>query len=365
MKRRTFIKNSGALGASLILPISCKQSEAKQRKKSIGVALVGLGYYSTDLLGPAFSHTENCHLAGIVTGSPEKIPAWKSKYGIPDKNIYNYENMSDAIDNPDIDVFYIVLPNGMHAEYTIKAAEAGKHVWCEKPMAVTVQECEAMIAACKKHKRQLTIGYRMQHEPNTQTIMQFGKDKPYGNIQNITAEAAFKGWSDKSNWKVRKALGGGAMYDMGVYAINGARYMAQQEPIAVTARHVIERPEIFDEVDETTIFELEFADGSMAKCRTSFNNHWNLLRAECENGWYQLEPMQSYTGVRGTTSDERPLNAPIKNQQAKQMDDDALAIMNDTDPLVSGEEGLKDVRIVRAVYESGANGGKRVPIVYS
>jgi len=363
MKRRSFIRNTGALGASLFLPFTCTSKSTGQKSKdSIGVALVGLGYYSRGVLGPAFAYAKHCHLAGIVTGSPEKIPVWQQKYGIPDANVYNYDNMHQVASNDAIDVVYIVLPNGLHAEYTIKGAEAGKHVWCEKPMAVFPEECEAMIEACKKNKRQLTIGYRMQHEPNTQTVIQYAKDKPYGDIQKITAEAGFRGFSDKSHWKTQKELGGGAMYDMGVYPLNAARYAAQEEPLAVTARHEVERPEIFDEVDETTYFTLEFPGGAIAECRTSFNNNWNLLRVDCEKGWYQLKPMQAYNGVKGETSDGILLNKPIENQQAKQMDDDALAIVNNTPPLVPGEEGLRDVRIVRAIYESAANGSKRIDL---
>jgi glucose-fructose oxidoreductase len=322
-----------------------------------------LGYYSRDLLGPAFSFTKHCHLAGIVTGSPEKIPIWQKKYGIPDQNVYNYQNMDQIATNDDIDVVYIVLPNGLHAEYTIKAAQAGKHVWCEKPMALNPMECEAMIDACKKNNRQLTIGYRMQHEPNTQTVIQFAKDKPYGAIQKIIAEAGFRGFNDKSHWKVRKELGGGAMYDMGVYSINASRYASQEEPIAVTARHEVDRPHIFDEVDETTHFTLEFPGGTKAECRTSFSNNWNHLKVDCKNGWYQLQPMQAYNGVKGETNDGILLNKPIENQQAKQMDDDALAILNDTTPLVTGEEGLKDIRILEAIYNSAAKGSQRIKLI--
>jgi len=119
------------------------------QKKKLGVALVGLGYYSTDLLAPALQQTSYCELRGIVTGSPEKIPVWKQRYGIKDSNIYNYQNMHQIADNDEIDVIYIVLPTGLHAEYAIKAANTGKHVWCEKPMARTAKECQEIIDACK------------------------------------------------------------------------------------------------------------------------------------------------------------------------------------------------------------------------
>ncbi len=328
-----------------------------QRKQVLGVALVGLGYYSTDLLAPALQQTKHCRLTGIVTGSPEKIPVWQRKYGIADKNVYNYQTMSDIANNPDIDVIYIVLPTGLHSEYAIKAAHTGKHVWCEKPMARTVAECTAMIEACRSNKVKLSIGYRMQHEPNTQTIIEWAKTKPYGKILTVKAEAGY--YDGRSNhWKQKKAMGGGAMYDMGVYPLNAARYSIGEEPVAVTARHETNRPEIYHEVDETTYFSLEFPGGARANCATSFGKGMNELRIDCEKGWYELQPFQSYSGIRGRTSDGKALNKTIPNQQAHQMDNDALSIINDKPMLVPGEEGLRDIRVVEAVYKAASTGEK-------
>jgi len=146
--RRDSIRTiSLATGISLFSPLSIFAKNQKSDDKKLGVALVGLGYYSTDLLAPALQQTENCYLAGVVTGSPSKIPVWRGKYNIPNTNVYNYENFDSIADNPDIDVVYVVLPPSMHKEYVIRAAKAGKHVWCEKPMAVTTDECQAMIDA--------------------------------------------------------------------------------------------------------------------------------------------------------------------------------------------------------------------------
>ena len=349
LSRRAFIRNSTlVLSGSTLFPRTWQQ-----RGKSMGIALVGLGYYSTDLLAPALQQTMHCHLAGIVTGSPEKIPIWQQKYGIADANVYNYDNMDRIADNDAIDIIYIVLPTGLHAEYSIKSANTGKHVWCEKPMARTVTECQAMIDACKANKVSLSIGYRMQHEPNTQSVIKFSKTLPYGKIEEIIAEAGYpEGRSD--HWKQNKALGGGCMYDMGVYPLNAARYTAGTEPDAVTARHETTRPEIYHEVDEITYFDLEFPGGGMAKCKTSFAESLNYLQANCADGWYELKPFQAYNGVRGITSDGLKLDLSVPNQQARQMDNDALAIMNNKDVLVPGEEGLKDIAIVEAIYKSAA-----------
>lgn len=140
-KRRAFLKQAGLIAASTAFAPNSLWSATRPQKEKLGIALVGFGYYSTDLLAPALQLTQNCELRGIVTGSPEKISVWQEKYGITDKNVYNYDNFDDIANNSDIDVVYVVLPTSMHAEYTIRAAKAGKHVWCEKPMAPSVADC--------------------------------------------------------------------------------------------------------------------------------------------------------------------------------------------------------------------------------
>jgi len=150
ISRRKIIKSLTLGGAAVLYSPHTLLSAVLPAKERLGVALVGLGYYSTDLLAPALQQTKECYLAGIVTGTPSKAESWKKQYNIPDKNIYNYQNFDTIANNPDIDVVYVVLPPSMHREYVIRAANAGKHVWCEKPMAMTVQECQEMIDACKK-----------------------------------------------------------------------------------------------------------------------------------------------------------------------------------------------------------------------
>jgi glucose-fructose oxidoreductase len=353
--RRDFIKTvgTGALAASLPFHIP---SFAKEK---LGVALVGLGYYSTDVLVPAFKLTKNCYFAGIVTGSPEKAKKWQAAHNIPDKNVYNYENFDKIANNPDIDVVYVVLPPSMHKEYVVRAANAGKHVWCEKPMAVTVAECETMIKACQQNKVTLAIGYRLQHEPNTQKVMQLVRNQTFGKTRLVSCAAGyFDGRT--THWKQKKAMGGGSMYDMGVYSLQGARYAVGQEPKAVFAQQFTNRPEVYTEVDETMMYQLEFPNGAIANCTTSFGMNMNYLNATCEKGWFKLEPFQGYNGVTGNSS-AGLLNASIDNQQARQMDDDASAIMNKKPLIAPGEEGLRDIRVVEAIYES-VKQGKRIII---
>ena len=358
INRRKFISQTAAGFAGLTLSQHAFAGIiVPQQKERLGVALVGLGYYSTDLLAPALQLTKHCSLVGIVTGTPSKEGKWKQMYNIPDKNIYNYQNFDSIANNPDIDVIYIVLPPSMHAEYSIRAAKAGKHVWCEKPMAPSVADCKNMIDACTKNKVKLSIGYRMHHEPNTKKIIQFRKDLAYGKIMKVEASA---GYFDPrtDHWKQKKNMGGGVMGDMGVYPLNATRYSTGLEPIAVTAIASTTRPEIYKEVEETMNFELEFPGGATAKCVASFGKGMNDLQVNCAKGWYKLSPFQAYSGIDGVTSDGVKLNAAIQNQQALQMDDDAIAIKNNAPVLVPGEEGLKDIIVVEAVYKSVASKSK-------
>lgn len=357
ISRRELIRNLALGSGSLLLSSnSLVACVSNKKKEKLGVALVGLGYYSTDLLAPALQQTKHCYLAGIVTGTPSKAEAWKKKYNIPDKNIYNYSNFDSIANNDDIDVVYVVLPPSMHKEYSIRAAEAGKHVWCEKPMAITAQECQDMIDACKRNKKTLAIGYRLQHEPNTQEYRRIVNNKLLGKVKKLDCAAGYReGRTD--HWKQKKEMGGGVLYDMGVYSIQGARLGTGMEPIAVLkAQTSTTRPEIYKNgLDETTIATLEFPGGLIADIKTSFGENINFLNIACEKGEIRMSPYSGYAGVRGASplgEIYTPYEVPW--QQAKQMDDDALSILNNKPMIVPGEEGWRDIRIVEAIYKSAA-----------
>lgn len=360
--RRRFLQSLG--GAALALPaLSPLGALANPPSRKLGVALVGLGYYSRDLLAPALQHTQYCELRGIVTGTPAKIPQWQERYGIADGNVYNYDNMHQLADNPDIDIVYIVVPTGLHKKYAVVAADAGKHVWCEKPMAMNAGECQEIIDRCRKNKVFLSVGYRMQHEPNTRTVMDYAHSLPYGPVTGVKAVGAYAGGGlPADNWRMQKHMGGGAMYDMGVYPLNAARYSTGMEPISISARHEKTHPEIFTEVDETTYFTLEFPGDVTAECMTSVVKPGNRLDVTCEEGWYYLEPMSNYTGVSGKTSSGKALDKSIANQQATQMDNDALAILQGKPAQVPGEEGMRDIVIVEAAFRSAAADGKLIKL---
>jgi len=246
----------------------------------------------------------------------------------------------------------VVLPNSMHREYTIRAANAGKHVICEKPMALNAGECREMIAACKKNGVQLSIGYRMQFEPHTREIMRLGQEKVYGAVRQISCGAGYRE-KRPDHWKVKKAMGGGAMMDMGVYPLQAARYVTGEEPVSVNARSYVTRPEIFSEADEVMLFDLQFPSGAIASLSTGFHTGFNYLKVFADEGRFELEPFSSYRGIKGKTS-KGELDFPVVNQQASQMDEVAECILSGKPMRVPGEEGLKDMIVVDKIYECAA-----------
>jgi predicted dehydrogenase len=305
---------------------------------------VGLGSYSTYQLAPALQQTKHCYLAGIITGTPAKEKTWADRYHIPPQNIYNYQNFDAIAANKSIDIVYVVLPIALHKEFTIRAAQAGKHVICEKPMALNAAECRDMIAACKKANRMLSIGYRLHFEPYNLEMMRLGQQKIFGAVQTIDCANGFVWGGDATSWRLKKALaGGGGLMDMGVYAVQGARYVTGEEPISVQAREEKTRPDIFMEVDETIYFELQFPGGAVAKGISSYNKNLNHLKVKAESGWFELTQAYRYGGMEGATSKGPITFDPNVNQQAMQMDDFTQCILQNKPTRVPGEEGLRDM----------------------
>ena len=350
--RRNFIRTSAlAAGALALSPVLSALAVAKQGKK-LGIALVGLGYYSSGQLAPALQHTQNCYLAGIVTGTPSKAVEWAKKYNIPQKNIYNYQNFDEIAHNSDIDIVYVVLPVFLHKEFTIRAAQAGKHVICEKPMALNASDCRDMIAACKKANRLLSIGYRLHFEPHTMEVMRLGQQQILGKVTKIDTGNGFNYQGDPNAWRLKKAMaGGGGLMDMGIYSIQGTRYTLGQEPIAIKATQEKKRPDFFKEVDETVFWEMEFPGGFKTTGKSSYNNDWSYLKVEAEKGKFELDPAYGYGGIDGSVNGVK-MPFPQMVQQAAQMDDFVTCVRNNKQSRVPGEEGLKDMMVVDAIYKS-------------
>jgi predicted dehydrogenase len=352
--RRHFIKATALAAASAPwIARLTPGARAADSDGKLGFALCGLGSLSTNQIAPALQLTKECRLAGIVTGHPAKAEKWKAQYNIPDKNIYNYDTMEQMGDNPDIDVVYVVTPNALHAEHTIKAAKAGKHVLSEKPMEVSVEKCQQMIDACKAANRLLAIGYRSRFDPHTIECIRLAREKVFGDLKIVQAGFGFR-IGDPTQWRLKRALaGGGALMDVGIYALQAARYLSGEEPVLVSAIETKTDPVKFEEVDESIAWQLKFPSGVIANCSTTYIvSGIDNYTAFAEKGWFGLNPAYNYEGNHGMRSDGQEIKLPQIDQFAAEMDDFARCIRENKPSKVSGEEGLRDIRITSAIYES-------------
>ena len=367
--RRKFLYDLGLAGLSI--PFLSAEANCNNQKSNpgtmtnknkaagkLGIALVGLGNYAGGQLAPALQQTEHCYLSGIVTGTPSKIDTWRNKYNIPEKNVYNYQTFDSIKDNPDIDIIYIVLPNSMHAEYVIRAAATGKQVICEKPMALSVEDCDKMIAACKKAGKMLSVGYRLHFEPYNLEMARLGTQKIYGDIKKMSAGFGFT-IGDPTQWRLKKDMaGGGPLQDLGIYCIQGFCYTTGMEPIAVTAQEGPKTDlEKFKEVEQSISWQFEMPNGTICEGKASYSDGMNFLKAETEKGIFEINPAFNYGGQKGYTP-EGAMNFPNVNQQAKQMDAFALSVKNNQPTIVPGEMGRRDVKLIVAIYEAMRTGKK-------
>ncbi|MCI4591777.1 Gfo/Idh/MocA family oxidoreductase [Sphingobium sp. BYY-5] len=348
----------GGLGAGIMLAGAGACASATSSRK-IGYAIVGLGSYATRQIMPNFAGCDHARLVALVSGTPAKLDQYGAQYGIPATHRYSYADYDRIRDNPDIDAVYVVLPNAMHAEYSIRAAQAGKHVMCEKPMATSVAECEAMIAACRKAGTKLMIGYRSRFEPYNRLAIELARGSHVGPTRFITAEHGFS--IQPNQWRLDRPLsGGGSMMDIGIYSLNAARYLTGEEPVEVSAIESTDHSDPrFRTVEDRVSFVLRFPSGIVANCISSYSSGHNGYRVIGTEGWIDMEPATPYAGQAMTIRKDgvtapRTLAAPAKNQFAGQLDHLAESILNGGTPIVPGEEGLADLRVIEAIYRSAA-----------
>jgi predicted dehydrogenase len=324
------------------------------------VAIMGLGSYGTRV-ADAIQACIKVKLVGAISGTPSKLTAWQAKYNIPEKNCYNYENFDGIKNNPDIDAVYIITPNALHKDETIRVAQAGKHVICEKPMALNAKEGLEMIAACKKANVKLLIGYRMHFEPKTLEVIRMRKDGELGKIMFFQGLTGFR-IGDPTQWRLNKQLaGGGSLMDIGIYSINGARYMVGEDPIWVTAQETkTDTVKFKDGVDETIQFQFGFPGGAVASCLSTYNmNGLDKFYLNAEKGFAEMQPSTGYGPIKGRTN-KGELTQEHKTHQTVQMDEMAAIILEGKQPVVpvDGEEGLKDLKIIDAIYAAVKTGKK-------
>ena len=338
-------------------------------ERRLGFAIVGLGRLTLEEIMPAFAECKLAKPTALVSGDAAKANLVAQQYGIKPQNVYNYQNYDNLRNNPDVDVIYIVLPNSMHREYTVRGAKAGKHILCEKPMATTVEDAQQMIDACKQANRKLMIAYRCQYEPHHRAMIGMIRSKELGTVKVIQADNGQNQGGDLNQWRLKRALaGGGSLPDVGVYCLNATRYLTGEEPIAISAQ-IFSTPgdPRFKEVEESVTFQLRFPSGILGICSTSYGFHEaRRFRVFGSDAWAQLDPGFSYNGLRMMISRKSPTNSMAenisevrigeKNQFALEIDHMADCVIQNKQPHTPGEEGLQDQKLIALIYEAAQTG---------
>lgn len=367
LTRRSFISKAGQgflaanVSGALLKNADAQLKVPEPPGKKLGWAIVGLGNLAINEILPAFYECEKSKVVAFVSGHPDKAHKLALRYGVSPQNIYNYEDYDSIKNNPDVDVIYIVLPNSMHAEYTIRGLQAGKHVLCEKPMATSPAECQHMIDAARKADRKLMIAYRCRYEPFNQEAIRVARSHELGPTQMILADAGFP-IGDPTQWRCNKQMaGGGSMMDIGIYALNASRYLTGEEPTEVNAMiYSTPNDPRFKEVEEHVAFQLRFPSGILANCSSSYGyyqqSHFRVMGTQ---GRLILDPATWYTGLRmyverNDILGERKIEP--KNHFTSEMDHMSDCVMQNKEPLTPGEEGLRDITIIQKIYQAAQSG---------
>lgn len=330
----------------------------------IGYAVVGIGRLSLEEILPAFAQSRRAKVTALVSGDPDKARTVARQYGVDEKHLYDYASFDRLADDPTVQAVYIVLPNSMHAEFTIRAAKAGKHVLCEKPMSNTTAEARQMIDACKAAKVKLMTAYRLQYEPHHRALIQLARSGGLGTIRQLSADNG-QNAADPKHWRLNKKLaGGGPLPDVGIYCLNAARYLSGEEPIEVFGMQTdLPNDPRFKEVEASFDFLLRFPSGFVASCTTSYVTHDSKrLRLMGSEGWADMPVAFNYRGLQltlGSRSKSDPKAEDIvqrrlgdSNQFARELDHFAECIQANLEPHTGGEEGAQDVKLVELLYQS-------------
>ena len=383
LSRRSFLKTA-AFAAPAIVGMNSLVRAQSAREGKLGVALCGLGGFSKQSIAPELPSAQNVYFAGVITGNAAKGREWAAQYGFPERNIFSYADMAKLADAKDIAIVHVVTPNALHAEHSIAAAKAGKHVMCEKPMATTVEQCEAMIAAAKAADVSLGVNYRLHWEPHHVKAIEALRNGAVGDLSNGNYEFSWgyaAGLADPvraatiKKWLLDpKMAGGGAMFDTGVYPVQAACMMTGKSPVAVRGMPTTRHRELFPQgVEETMSFELIFDDGFQALCRASYSNGFSQCTTLGHKGVVEVLPGIPSGSVYGQSAGGKPNNKRLvinkreieaKNtlQLGMMLDAFARSITDKTPFLCPGEMGLRDVRIIEAIYASAKQGGASVAV---
>lgn len=364
------ISRRGLLASAGALPFVGSACAAAPSGRQAGWAMVGLGSFAVGQIMPTFAHTKHSKMTAFVSGTPSKLQEEGGRYGVT--RHYSYDTFDDIANNDEIDCVYILLPPGLHAEYTIRALTAGKHVLCEKPMASTAAECEAMVAAAKAANRQLGVGYRVHFEPNNVEALRRFRAGEIGALRHVSGKAGFEinPQYGPHKWRLDKEIGGGgSMYDIGIYALNGGLMFVDEAPQSVTAVYTYDKADPrFAEVEGGVDWTVQFASGLEVKGQSFYTGSYVTRQVvDGAGGTIAIDPASSYDGVKASLqkagSAVQALNAGESRQQfAAQIDAFSLAALSNTPHRTPGEMGWRDLRLIEAMYRSADNGGQTVKV---
>ena len=387
ISRRSFIEATGALAATLTTtasaasPLQSTDAQLKglplppgvrfpatpprrKRDDSVGIAIVGLGGYALHQIMPRVDQADRAHIAALVSGNPAKLAQVGDAYGVPADARYSYENFDKIAADDRIDAVYIILPTAFHADFTIRAFAAGKHVLCEKPMALSSAQCEAMIAAGQRANRKLMIAYRSHFEPYNVEAMRLMRERAVGDIRLIRSEQSYRAGptTPAQNWRMNRALaGGGPLEDFGIYGLQSALYLTGEMPESLSATTFQPKDDPrFTEIFAHVASQWRFPSGAVAHLATSYDSAGaNFAHVRGTQGALIMDPATSYAGqkmrIEGQNARELTPGDPT-TQFAGQLNHFTSAIREGTPILTGGDMGLRDARLIEAIYASAREG---------
>jgi predicted dehydrogenase len=357
MNRRDFSKLSALGFAWTSLPLFAQNLASSQ--KPVAYAAIGLGRIS-DIFMRACAQSQTAKVTALVTGHPDtKGVKYGGMYGIPKASIYTYETFDRILENKDVDAVYVGLPNSMHCEYTVRAAQAGKHVLCEKPMAISSAECRKMIDACREAKVKLMIAYRVQYDPTWGQTFQMIKSGAIGELESF--QGGFYAQEPGGEWRLnRKLAGGGALMDLGIYPLNAIRHIAGEEPAEFTAIvSTRDHSGRFAEVEQSMEWTMKFPSGIIASCGCSYGARGpSYLSIHGEKGVLDMDQAWNYDGMhlRGQNASGQPIDLQSTGKLpfgfVLEAEHFADCIRSNKEAESPGEEGLKDMVAIEAIYKA-------------
>lgn len=386
LSRRSFIEASGALAATLTTTASAASLQPtaaqlkglplpggvrlpttpprRKREDSVGIAIIGLGGYALNQIMPRIEQAERMHISALVSGNPAKLAQVGDAYGVPPDARYSYADFDKIAADGRTQAVYIILPTAFHADFTIRAFTAGKHVLCEKPMALSSAECEAMIAASRRANRKLMIAYRCHFEPYNVEAMRLMREKAVGAIRLIRTDQSYRAGptTPAQNWRFNRALaGGGPLEDYGLYGLQSALYLSGEMPESISATTFQPKGDPrFTEIFAHVASQLTFPSGAVAQLATSYDSAGaNFAQVRGTDGTLIMDPATGYAGqkMRIEGRNARDLTPGDPNTQfAGQLNHFANAIRDNTPIVTGGEMGLRDTRLIEAIYASARTG---------